>query len=109
MNLSFFVPAVSIFAVLTFTLVTTNLYASDINCNEEPDHELCNGEEGRQGMNYCEPRDEDKPYGGDCYSRDYSQIDCDEIPTHSRCVGSDGLNGLMFCDKDPDADPCYDR
>jgi hypothetical protein len=35
-------------------LTIPNAYASDRNCKGEPDHELCNGEKGRQGMNFCE-------------------------------------------------------
>jgi hypothetical protein len=81
------------------------VYASDRNCNEEPDNELCNGEKGRFGMSFCTP---DYPYG-DCYSRDYSQKDCEENPGHSRCNGHLGNDGYIFCDIDPDADPCYDR
>lgn len=84
--------------------LVSNVYVSDINCDERPNHDFCNGERGRQGMAFCPEGSTD-----DCYSRDYSQIDCNEIPTHSRCVGLDGMEGLMFCDLDPDADPCYDR
>jgi hypothetical protein len=83
------------------------VYASDINCSEEPNHELCNGERGRSGMTFCDLAG--IPEDGDCYSRDYSQINCDEDPEHSRCVGTTGLDGLIFCDEDPEADPCYDR
>lgn len=90
-----------------FFLATITVYAGDRNCENEPEHEYCNGERGRSGMIFCDLAR--IPEDGDCYSRDYSRTDCDEKPNHSRCVGYDGLDGLMFCDPDPDADPCHNR
>jgi hypothetical protein len=105
MNILIFV-AIAIIPVLILTAIP-GVYASDINCSEEPNHELCNGERGRSGMTFCDLAG--IPEDGDCYNRDYSQINCDEDPEHSRCVGTTGLDGLIFCDEDPEADPCYDR
>jgi hypothetical protein len=45
--------AISIIPVLMLTVIPS-VYASYINCSEEPDHELCNGERGRSGMTSCD-------------------------------------------------------
>ncbi|MFY9967431.1 MAG: hypothetical protein WBP83_04750 [Nitrososphaeraceae archaeon] len=90
----------------TNQFIVPNVYASDMNCEENPDHEYCNGEKGRIGYIYC---DLIAPDVEDCYNRDYIQRDCDKNPENSRCTGLIGNDGLVFCDLDPDADPCYDR
>ena len=97
-----------IFVIIPVLMLTAlpNVYAGDLNCDEMPNHEYCNGERGRIGYIFC---DLIAPDVENCYSRDYTQIDCNEIPTHSRCVGLDGMDGFVFCDLDPDADPCYNR
>ena len=46
-----------------------NVYASDINCDREPNDELCTGKKGWQGMNYC-------PEGirGDCFTCEFGDV-----------------------------------
>lgn len=96
-------------AIIPILMLTVpNAYASDRNCEQEPNDELCTGEKGAQGMNFCT----DDRFG-DCYDRDFSRIDCDEIPGHSRCTGFQGRDGLIFCDVQYQdvgfKSNCYDR
>lgn len=81
--------------------MATPVKAGDIDCEREPNNELCTGERGADGMTFCDlawsdPADVDR--FGDCYDRDFSRIDCAEHPKHSRCVGFEGRDGLIFCD-----------
>jgi len=112
-----------IIVAIAMTLLTsgiaaavTPVMAGDIDCGARPNHEYCTGEEGAQGMVFCDVAWSDQAdvdRFGDCYNRDFSTIDCDEHPNHSRCDGFQGRDGNIFCDiqyKDVGYyDNCYDR
>lgn len=69
MNRQMFIIIIAISVVLftsSVSAATAPVLASDINCDERPNHEYCTGEEGRLGMTFCTPEYSD----GDCYSRD---------------------------------------
>lgn len=92
-------------------LLVPNVYAGDRDCDTEPNHPLCDGTEGADGMMFCDLAEVGR--GEDCYDRDFSRIDCDEKPNHSRCVGYQGREGLIFCDEQYQdvgyKENCYDR
>ncbi|MGC1134214.1 MAG: hypothetical protein WA941_15415 [Nitrososphaeraceae archaeon] len=111
-----------IIGVIIATLLTSGIstadpaMAGDRNCDVDISHPYCTGEEGAQGMIFCDlawsdPADYDR--FGDCYDRDFSRIDCGEHPGHSRCGGFQGRDGLIFCDKQYEdmgfKENCFDR
>jgi hypothetical protein len=101
----------ALIAVMLVVGIPSTTFASDINCEEEPNDEYCTGEEGAGGMAFCDVVGAER--GDDCYDRDFSGIDCGEHPDHSRCTGFQGRDGLIFCDVQYQdvgyKENCYDR
>jgi hypothetical protein len=101
-------------AILTSGIAASSpVKAGDRNCDVDINHPYCTGEEGADGIVFCDLAGNEDDRFGDCYDRDFSQIDCDAHPNHSRCIGHDGRDGLIFCDVQEEdvgfKENCYDR
>ena len=72
--------------VSNMTIISTQVYASDMNCDKKTNHENCTGERGRGGIIFCDLQFEGDTR--DCYDRNYDRKDCDENPDQSsfRCL-----------------------
>lgn len=85
-----------------------------IDCEENPDHKYCNGDQGKTGIPFC---DLDYQELGFIFCRNRNaeppRVDCDENPNDSLCNGDRGIDGNPFCDiqyqEEGRKHGCYDR
>jgi hypothetical protein len=64
--------SIFILAIIPVVLMLTvpNVFASErIDCNENPDHSLCNGERGITGTIFCDVQYQEEGSKSACYDR----------------------------------------
>jgi hypothetical protein len=82
-------------------LLTRIVYATvtgRIDCDENPDHEYCKGDKGKNGVPFCDLDYQELGFTV-CRDRDVNpDVDCDVKSDDSLCNSERGRDGLIFCD-----------